>query len=309
MCQVSNKQTHPYQIQLRRVKKVNPIERSSSTQFLIFTLFGYCILPRGGTVWTADLLYLLDLLGVNESTARSALSRMVQKGWLVSRKEGRSSQYSLTAKGRSLLKQGEKRIFEPPFSDWDGLWYTIVYSIPEDKRDLRHALRKQLIWLGFGRLAPGSWVSPHNRQAELCTIFDELQVQEFVELFSSKHLGPSTAQALIQRCWDLPGLEAEYQKFVAHYQANYEACLAQSEAQLKASLESCFVRRFWLIHDFQSFPPKDPHLPTELLPDDWIGFKAWQLFDHYGQRLDPYSTDFIDAIINGEITNSGLVKE
>lgn len=266
---------------------------------MIFTLFGEYLLPRGGTVWTTDLLYLLNLLGVTESTARSTLSRMVRKGWLVSQRNGRHSQYVLTARGRSLLKQGEKRIFELPFSDWDKLWYMVVYSLPEDKRDLRHALRQQLIWLGFGRLAPGTWVSAHNRQAELDIIFNELQVLEFVELFSSQHLGPSTAQALIQHCWDLPGLEAEYQQFVTRYQAEYEACLAQSEAQLKASPESCFIRRFWVAHDFQPFPRKDPNLPTALLPPDWIGFTARQLFHDYRQLLGTYSNQFIDTVVKG----------
>lgn len=265
---------------------------------MIFTLFGEYILPRGGTIWTADLLYLLGLLDVSESTTRSTLSRMVQKGWLVSRRNGRRSRYSLTTKGRLLLEQGKNRIFELPFSDWDGLWYTIVYSVPEDNRDLRHALRKQLMWLGFGRLTPGMWVSPHNRQAELDTILNELQVVEFVELFSSKHLGPSTAQALVQRCWDLPGLEAEYQEFVARYLPEYEACLAQPEAQLKASLENCFIRRFWIAHDFQPFPLKDPNLPIELLPPDWIGFTAQQLRDDYRQLLSIYSDKFIDTIVN-----------
>lgn len=265
---------------------------------MIFTLFGDYIYPRGGTVWTADLLYLLDLLDVSESTTRSTLSRMVQKGWLVSRRIGRRSQHSLTARGWSLLEQGKKRIFELPFSDWDELWYTIVYSVPEDKRDLRHALRQHLMWLGFGRLAPGVWVSPHNRQSELDTVLNELQVVEFVELFSSKYLGPSTAQDLIQRCWDLPGLEAEYQKFVACYQPEYEACL-QNEAQLKASPENCFVRRFWLVHDFQPFPRKDPNLPMELLPPDWVGFTAQQLRDDYRQLLGTYCDEFIDAIVKG----------
>src|SRR5690349_6334762 len=82
------------------------------TQFLIFTLFGDYILPRGGAIWTASLLYLLDLLGVGERAARSALSRMTSRGWLIARKRGRRSQYSLTAQGRALLEQGQRRIFE-----------------------------------------------------------------------------------------------------------------------------------------------------------------------------------------------------
>lgn len=279
------------------MNRVERTERPSSTQFKIFTLLGEYVFPRGGTIWTTDLLYLLGLLGISERATRSTLSRMVRKGWLVSCREGRRSRYSLTAGGRALLEQGKKRIFESPFTDWDEVWYLVIYSLPEDNRSRRHTLRQHLIWQGFGRLAPGTWVSPHNRKAELDNIFNQLQVQDFVELFSSEHLGPSSAQALIQRCWDLPGLEAEYREFVARYQPEYEACRAQSKDELRSFLETCFVRRFWVVHDFQPFPRKDPNLPTVLLPPDWVGFKARQLFDDYRQLLNAYSDEFIDTIL------------
>src|SRR5258706_14832706 len=83
------------------------------TQFLIFTLFGDYILPRGGAIWASSLLALLDLLGVSERAARSALSRMASRGWLIARKQGRRSQYSLTAQGRLLLARSQRRMFEP----------------------------------------------------------------------------------------------------------------------------------------------------------------------------------------------------
>ena len=252
-------------------------------------------------IWTTDLVYLLDLLGVSERATRSTLSRMVRKGWLVSRKQGRRSQYSLTARGQRLLEEGKRRVFEAPCTEWDGLWYSVVYSIPESKRNLRHALRQNLIWLGFGRLAPATWVSPHNRKAELEGISNELGIQEYIDLFSSKYLGLSSVQELIQRCWNLPELKIEYQKFVTRYQAEYEMCQAQSEEQLRSSADVCFVRRFWVTQDFQSFPRKDPNLPTILLPPDWIGFTARQLFEDYLQLLDTYSNEFVDAVVKGEI--------
>jgi phenylacetic acid degradation operon negative regulatory protein len=276
-------------------------ERPSSTQFKIFTVLGTHLLPREGSIWTADLLYLLSLLGVSERATRSTLSRLVRKGWLVSCKEGRRSRYALTASGRALLEQGKKRIFELPFADWDEMWYLVIYSLPEDKRTQRHALRQHLIWQGFGRLAPGTWISAHNRQAELEAIFDELKVQAYVELFASAHLGPSSAQTLIQRCWDLPALEAEYKEFVARYQPEFAACQAQSDDELRASPETCFVRQFWVEHDFQPFPRKDPNLPMVLLPPDWVGFTARQLFDDYRQRLSPFSNEFIGMMVQSAV--------
>ena len=59
---------------------MSPTTPSVRTQFLIFTLFGEFILPRGGSIWTSSLIRLLDQLGVGERAARLTLSRMASKG-------------------------------------------------------------------------------------------------------------------------------------------------------------------------------------------------------------------------------------
>lgn len=279
------------------------------TQFLVFTLFGDYILPRGGNIWMSDLLYLLELLGVTERAARSALSRMTRKGWLMARRQGRRSQYSLTARGWALLEEGGRRIFEPPFTDWDGLWHVVVYSLPEEEQDLRHALRQRLVWLGFGRLAAGTWVSPHNRKLELESVFNELNVRKYVEVFSGLRMGLTSEQELIQKCWDLPGLETEYRDFITCYQSEYEDCQGQGNGRVHLSSEVCFVRRFWLTYKFQPFPLKDPGLPTALLSADWIGFKARQFFEAYRQLLGTHANQFIDEVVKGKRDSVTTEKE
>jgi phenylacetic acid degradation operon negative regulatory protein len=257
-------------------------------------------MPYGGAIWTTDLLYLTNLLDLSERATRSTLSRMVRKGWLKAGKRGRRSYYSLTPRGQSLLEHGKQRIFETPLTDWDGQWHLVIYSLPEKKRKLRHSLRQQLTWLGFGRLAPATWVSPHDRTAELNDILAELKVRDYVDLFSSRYLGASSTEELVQRCWNLPELEVEYRHFVARFQPQYETCLAKSEEDLRASPEECFVRYFQVTNAFQPFPRKDPHLPMVLLPPNWIGFTARQLFDNYRQLVEPYTTDFITKIFEAE---------
>jgi phenylacetic acid degradation operon negative regulatory protein len=270
------------------------------TQFLIFTLFGDYILPRGGAIWASSLLELLDLLGVSERAARSALSRMASRGWLIARKQGRRSQYSLTTQGQRLIERSERRIFEPPYADWDGLWHMVIYSLPESKRDLRHTLRTQLIWLGFGPLAPATWISPRDRRAEVEAICNELGMRDRVDLFSGLYQRSTSDRALIERCWDLPALEAAYRQFIARYEAEYADLRSLGPARLSGAPEMCFARRFWITHEFQRFPRKDPGLPVALLPPGWIGFGARQLFDGYRQLLEPYANQFVDKVLSDE---------
>lgn len=275
------------------------LERPSvRTQFLIFTLFGEFILARGGSIWTSSLISLLEHLGVGEHAARITLSRMARKGWLATRKDGRRSRYSLTPRGWSLLLQGEKRIFEPPPREWDGQWHIVIFSLPEKKRSLRHAFRARLPWLGFGQLAPNTWVSPHNRNSEITALCNELGIRDYIEIFSGIHVGPSEDQQLVQRCWNLPNLAAQYKKFLAKFEKEYLAC--KNNGKSAPTPDDCFVRRFWLMHHFQTFPRIDPNLPAVLLPSDWVGFKARRLFDEYHGILESPANQFVDQVVGTE---------
>jgi phenylacetic acid degradation operon negative regulatory protein len=272
-----------------------------STQFVVFNLFGDYILPRGGGIWTNNLLRLLDLLGIGERAARSTLSRMKQEGWLATRKFGRRTQTSVTRRGRAILEQGNQRIFEAPLERWDGQWRLVLYSLPEEKRELRNELRKQLVWFGFGNLAPGAWVSPHERLAELEAILDELAVRRHVSLFTGRPLGSLSDRELVARCWDISRLEQDYRAFVARHQAPYDELREAHEAGFAPpSPERCFVRRFWLTYDFQPFPRKDPNLPAALLPEPWVGHAARQLFTGYRRLLSSGMGDFIDELARVE---------
>lgn len=267
-----------------------------STQFYLFNLFADYIVPRGGRIWTNSLLYLLKLLGVNERAARTTLSRMRQQGWFETSRNGRQSQYAITNRGRAILAEGDKRIFEEPFTDWNGRWHLVVYSLPEEQRKLRNELRKKLIWWGFGRLAPGTWISPHNRQADLDYDLVELGVRDYVTQFTADSLADVD---IVQKCWDIAELEVEYRDFVQRYQPEYETMQQALRVNRYGgkTAEVCFARRFWLTYNFQHFPRKDPHLPVELLPTNWIGFEARQLVLDYRQLLTEGMGDFMDEIV------------
>ena len=259
-------------------------QTKGNTQFLVFNLFADYILPyKDGRAWTHELLYLLELLGVSDRTARTTLSRMKKQGWFDTVKDGRRSYYVITDSGREIVAQGDKRIFETPINNWGGNWQVVVYSLPEEKRTLRNELRKKLIWFGFGNLAPGTWIGAHDRQAELEKIVGDMGIREQVSLFNGQRVGLMTDEEIVAKCWDLETLDDEYAQFVAKWRAQLEG----QESQLAAmSAETRFYTRFMLTFDFQPFPRKDPNLPTILLPEDWSGYAARRLFTAYRLKLN-----------------------
>lgn len=294
-----NKEIEPNHIKISLTE--NPPVR---TQFQIFTIFGDYILGKREGIWTSSLLTLMNQVGISEKAVRATLSRMRRKGWIASRRDGRRSEYHLTDRGRALLELGRLRIFENVFSDWDHQWHVVIYSLPEEKRKLRQTLRTQLAWLGFGQLAPGSWISPHNRKYELDGLITELNAQPYVDMFSGVYLGPSEEQDLIKRSWDLQSLEIQYKEFVMKHQPRHEKLLRKTlNGDEDIVREKCFVDKFWLTHDFQSFPLTDPNLPVELLPEEWAGTTARRLFDEYHQLLGKYVDGYMDDILSKPTCN------
>jgi phenylacetic acid degradation operon negative regulatory protein len=269
------------------------------TQFIIFVLFGDVILPRGGWVWTSSLLRMLEVLGVTERAARSTLSRMRRNGWIKPERDGRHSLYALTPKGRHILDEGGSRIFEPRRHDWDGQWHQVVFSIPENKRRLRNALRKRLAWLGYGRLAPSTWIAAHNHRAEVDRLLEDLSCHEYVEIFTGLHLLSGNDREIVERCWDLQSLNAQYGRFINRWEPQYDSC---AEAIIRGggpSPAECFGLRFWITHEYSPFPRIDPKLPDALLPEGWLGEKAYEIFNGYRGLLTARASEFIETTGQG----------
>jgi phenylacetic acid degradation operon negative regulatory protein len=268
----------------------------SRTQDMVFTLYGDYIRHRGGEAWTGSLIELLGLFGVSGQAVRSTLSRMSQKGWLESRKIGRYSFYSQTPRFVKLLEEGAQRIFQPRCDPWDGQWHLLIYTIPESKRHLRRRLRERLLWLGFGSLNQATWISPRDLQTEVEQVVNTLKVRPYVEFFTAEHQGFASDEEIVARCWNLEQLNDYYSDFIANYGPPFQKYQVQLRADNSLDPQECFVQRFMLIHEYRFSPYVDPNLPLELLPDDWLGERAMQLFQQYHDLLVEEAVAFVDSV-------------
>lgn len=265
---------------------------------MVFTLYGYYVRHVGGKISIGALVRLLTPFGVSEQAIRSVVSRMKRNGQLQVEREGNNSCYSLTESSAQTVEQAAVRIFHAhsPRDHWDGNWRLVTYSIPEKERAARDRLRHELGWLGFGMFANGLWMSPHNYTREVEQLADALDMRSRIEVFTAHHNGFSDDQTIVQRCWNLSAINERYAAFIAKYQPMYEDhCRALGQHQdLEPS--QYFVNRFTLIHEYRRFPFKDPELPQELLPADWRGIEAMNLFRQYHDLLAEKATAFFDKI-------------
>jgi len=269
-------------------------------QDLVFTLFGDYLLHRDVPVWVGSLIALLEPFSLSEAAVRTVLSRMSQKGWLRAERVGRHSFYDLASRGRSLLEEGEARIYHPDWDrPWDGSWFLLAYSVPEDERHLRTRLRDRLAWLGFGSLGNGLWISPHDVEAEVREVADELEVQDYVSCFRAEGAAFATPADLVEKCWNLGEINSRYEEFIGRHVPDFHRCRAASERGDVSDAEF-YVRRFRLVHEYRDFPLVDPYLPRELLPPTWGGECAAHLFRTYHDLLSSPANRYVEAVLASE---------
>jgi len=266
-------------------------------QDLVFTLFGDYLLNRRGTVWVGSLITLLEPLGLSESAVRTVLSRMTAKGWLESEREGRRSFYDLTPAGRRLLEAGRERIYHPDWDKpWDGSWYLLAYSVPEDERHLRTRVRDRLSWLGFGSLGNGLWLSPYDVESEVEEMGDSLEVGDYLSCFRAIGAAFSEPARLVEKCWNLAEINKRYQAFIDRHAPDFHRCRDAKDTEGVSDRES-YVMRFKLVHEYRDFPLIDPYLPRALLPGNWGGECAAHLFQTLHDLLSTPADRYVESVL------------
>ncbi|MBI3506076.1 MAG: phenylacetic acid degradation operon negative regulatory protein PaaX [Proteobacteria bacterium] len=254
---------------------------------LIVTIFGDVVAPRGGEVAYAGLARILAPLGINDSQARTALSRLVAEDWLVSTRIGRSAFYALSKSGLNRTREAEARIYAAAAGRWDGRW--CVALLPELDARHRDAVRRPLSWLGFGAIGPQTLLHPCPDHAALASLLADLEPPLRPLLVEGPGTRADAAHALVRQGWDLDALGRGYREFMGSF-ADLARAVRKGPTPA-AALEG----RVRLVHSFRRLALRDPGLPAELLPRDWVGGAARRFAGDLYRQLRAPSEAWIDA--------------
>jgi phenylacetic acid degradation operon negative regulatory protein len=243
---------------------------SASARSLLLTVLGEFVHPRHSSVWTATLLQALGALGVEEKSARQALTRTASEGLLTSTRHGRRVLWELTPTGAELLEEGTRRIygFMREHHPWDGRWLVLSVPIPETQRQLRHRLRTRLTWLGLGSPTSGLWVSPDaTKDHEVHGVVRDLGLEAQAFAWIGPASGVGDESRLLTDAWDHAEVEDRYLRFLSVFE--FRRADTPAEA---------FVAQVEMVQEWRRFPFLDPDLPGELLDHDWPGPRAAAAF-------------------------------
>jgi phenylacetic acid degradation operon negative regulatory protein len=266
------------------------------TNSLIMTLYGDAIAPHGGTVWLGSLIDLVGALGISDRAVRTSVFRLMQEGWLHATPIGRRSAYGLTPAGSRRIKHAYRRIYDTPQETWDGEWQIVIVPDGVLAPGERDALRRDLLWDGYGALAPGIFAHPSGNADRLREALSQTGSSEQVAVLKARSLDGIANQplcALVQQCWHLDRLADDYRRFIERFQPT----LKWLEPEQVGDAEQHFVLRALLIHEFRRVQLRDPNLPDSLLAGDWPGHTARELCRTLYTRTLPLSEQHLHATL------------
>ncbi|MCQ4045861.1 PaaX family transcriptional regulator C-terminal domain-containing protein [Streptantibioticus rubrisoli] len=258
---------------------------------LILTFFGaYGRAECAGRVAVAALIRLLGAADVDPQSVRSAVSRLKRRGLLVA---DQTAVYRLSADATEMLADGDRRIYRDASAPAEGGWVLVVFSVPETERHKRHLLRSRLSRLGFGTAAPGVWIAPAHLHQEARHTLERLGLGSYVDLFHGSHTGFTPTREAVRRWWDLDALAALHRAFLAEQEPVLTAWARRSSVRRPKDAFRDYLRA---LDSWRRLPYADPGLPAELLPGDWPGGRAAQVFGELHERLREPGAEFVRAV-------------
>ena len=278
--------------------------RAESARALLVTIYGLYARDRGGALSVSALVRLLAGLDVDGPAARSLISRLKARGILRPVTIAASAGYGLTAAGRTVLDEGDRRIFGRPRAALADGWLLAVFSVPESQRAQRHSLRARLAALGFGTVSAGVWIAPAHLAAETADVLALHELDRYVELFTAATAEADPARA-VARWWDLEALATLYRSFVT----TYGPVLARWRPQPGGSAggadpvdgaaadRAAFADYVRAVTAWRRLPYRDPGLPVEVLPAGWPGTAAADLFAGLRDTLGPRAERHVAGVV------------
>lgn len=252
----------------RLLKQIRPKAKS-----VIVTIYGDAISHHGGSAWLGSIIKLAAPLGLNERVVRTSVFRLAKEDWLVADQVGRRSYYRLTEAGRHRFDTAHSRIYHHASRPWDVHWTFVIIDFAALKGKSGEALRSDLRWQGFGQLTAGVLLHPDPDKTALhqALIDADASKQALVmHAAAETATAPAAVRGLVDRCWDLKRLAADYAAFLDTFRPVWQAL----HRETRLDPETCFVVRTLLMHSYRRVLLRDPKLPDELLEANWPGASA-----------------------------------
>lgn len=260
-----------------------PRARGRASRTVVVTFLGAVVRRMGNWMPIAGTIELMEPLGLDGPSVRTAVFRLKKRGWLEPETRGGVRGYRLTDEALAALAAGDEVIWHArqPASLEDG-WCIVNFSVPESMRARRQQLRSHLASLGFGNVGTAMWIAPARMLPAAERAIAELDLADQSAVFVGGYVAGQDLAALAYESWDLAAIDERYRGFLADHTELAERVAASGALEPARA----FVDYLRVVDEWRRLPFRDPGLPRELLADDWSGPQAAGLFERLVALLE-----------------------
>jgi len=242
------------------------VRRRASEEWLdILTGIGEILATRGrSAAWNKT--YPTD------RAYRAAMSRLKRNGLLVQTNPKAILPHLVLTETAKQMRPDYQRPEAFWNTKWNGVWYTLIFDVPEKERHYRDTLRRLLKRMRMGCLQKSVWITPRDIRPEYSDLEKSAAVGSVAYLLESRTVLHLDRQEMVQNAWDFRRLQELQSRYLHVFGENVtllnrSSCSEEDLMRLLYQESEAYIQAMRL----------DPLLPSRLLPDDYLGKKVWKL--------------------------------
>lgn len=235
-----------------------------------------------------ELLEMLDFLGdvaahgawaflrnrscPNRSSYYNAVSRLSKLGLVVKEQGLDTPRLRISDEGEGTL---DTYLHPDKWWNrkWNGIWYLLVYDVPEADRPYRNTLRQFLKRQRMGCFQKSVWITPNDIRPQYSDLQAAAAVEVFACLFEARTVLGMPSEKVVWESWDFDRLYDIQKRFCDIYCENLQILKEATSPELDDLMRLAAEE----IDAYHSAFVLDPLLPNQLLPRDYMGKQVYSL--------------------------------
>lgn len=221
------------------------------------------VLTSGSRAYQRDKLFIWTPTRYSKKKFNGLLNRLDREGYLQRVLIDGRVHFRLSGAGKRLLVTSWP-VLKFRQKKWDGFWRVIIFDIKEEDRKSRDDLRNYLVKLRFGRLQNSTYISPYDFDNSFLDWLKARKLRGKVMLMEckQKHLGKP--DRLADAIWGLSEINKDYQAVIERLSTRFGIKSKQKREE--------FLKKVY--QQYLEVLTRDPFLPDELLPKEWMADKC-----------------------------------
>ena len=165
-------------------------------------------------------------------------------------------------------------------SKWNGIWYMLIFDVPEKERHYRDTLRNFLKRMRMGCLQKSVWITPRDIRPEYDDLDRAANIDAIAYLLESRTVLHQDETEMVENAWNFAWINKLQERYLAVFSENL-LFLNATDHDRTALMNLLNQEAEAYI---QCMRP-DPLLPNKLLPKNYRGKKVYELHQTLRQAV------------------------